>query len=227
MSTASHRLLVLSNPAPGKEREYNAWYEEHMDLVLTVPGIDAAQRFRFSDDQFPADLIPPSDHRFLAIYEVSADPAAVIEALMAPEMADVPEVFDRASERAWWYTAIGDIAGAPQENPATKLAVFSNPASLELDGELNQWYDNHLADVLAIGAGAVSAQRFRLSDQQFPAEATPPSSHRYLALYDTAVPEAQTCDTLAAAMVQHEHPRALDGGSLRDWMYTAVSPRRT
>ena len=54
----------------------------------------------------------------------------------------------------------------------------------------------------------------------------PPSSHRYLALYDTVVPPSETATTLATAMASYEHPHALDKASLRDWMFTAISSRR-
>jgi hypothetical protein len=226
MDSARHRLVVLSNPMPGKRDEYEEWYEGHLEQVLTVPGIDAAQRFRLSDDQFPAGLIPPSDHQFLTIYEVSGDPAIVGDALLQPDMSEVPDVFDHASERAWWYTAAGEILGDPIEAPRTKLVVFSNSASEELDAELNDWYDAHLSGVIAIGAGVVSAQRFRASTYQFPPERMPSPTHRYLAIYDTDSSEAHTCNTLGDAMQKYDHPHALDVATLRDWMWTAASDRR-
>jgi hypothetical protein len=228
MATNNHHLLlILSNPTAGKDDEFNAWYDEHLDHVLEVPGIETAQRFRFSDDQFPADVIPPSRHAYLTIYEVSLPPSQVMPALLDPSLAEgLPDAFDHESERAWWYTVAGDRVGPAVEQPSHKLVVFSNPASPALDGELNEWYDEHLHEVIGLDAGVVNAQRFRLSDEQFPAAVTPPSEHRYLALYDTNVSPAKTCGTLAAAMDGYEHPHALDLESLRDWMFTAVGSRR-
>jgi hypothetical protein len=102
MSSAhDHRLLVLSNAAPGRDEEFNTWYDAHVPHVLEVPGIDAAHRLRFSADQFPADVMPPSPHTYISIYEVSRDPADIITALLAPEFAEgLPDAFDTASERA-------------------------------------------------------------------------------------------------------------------------------
>ena len=223
----SHRLIIMSNAAPGKDAEFNEWYDAHVPHVLTVPGIDAAHRLRFSADQFPAEVIPPSEHAYIAIYEVSRPPAEIIPILLDPEFAEgLPDAFDHASERAWWYTAIGELVGPPVEDPAHRLLVFSNPASPELDGELNAWYDEHLHEVLGLEAGVVNAQRFRLGDEQFPAAIMPPSEHRYLAIYDTDVAPAITCGTLAAAMDGYEHPRALDLSTLRDWMFSAVASRQ-
>jgi hypothetical protein len=226
-SVHDHRLLVLSNAAPGRDAEFNAWYDAHVPHVLEVPGIDAAHRLRFSADQFPADVMPASPHTYISIYEVSSDPASIIEALLAPQFAEgLPDAFDTASERAWWYTAVGERVGPAVEDPDNKLLVFSNPATEALDGELNAWYDHHLHDVLAIDAGVVNAQRFRFSDQQFPESVMPPSEHRYLAIYDTNVPPAKTAGTLAAAMVGYEHPHALDGVTLRDWMFSPLGARQ-
>ena len=157
--TTPHRLLVLSNAVTGRDDEFNEWYDEHLDHVLAVPGIEAAQRFRFSDGQFPPDVIPPSKHRYLTIYEVSRSPSAVIPALLDPRLADsLPEAFDRETERAWWYSMVGEREGTAVESPAHKLAVFSNPTTPELDVALNEWYDEHLGAVIATpGAGVVNA----------------------------------------------------------------------
>ena len=222
----NHRLIIMSNPAPGKDAEFNAWYDAHVPHVLTVAGIDAAQRLRFSADQFPPEVIPPSKHAYIAIYEVSRPPAEIIPILLDPEFAEgLPDAFDHATERAWWYTAIGERVGPPVADPAHRLLVFTNPATPELDRELNEWYDEHLHEVLGLDAGVVNAQRFRLSEDQFPATVMPPSEHRYLAIYDTNVEPAVTAGTLAAAMEGYEHPHALDLNTLRDWMFSAVAPR--
>jgi hypothetical protein len=225
MTNAAHRLLILSNPKPGRDDEFNAWYDEHLEHILAVPGFEAAQRFKFSADQFPPDVIPPSRHEYLTIYEVSLPPEEASKPLLTPEFSNVPDAFDRETERAYWYSAAGELQGAVIDDPEQMLVVFSNPRSEELEAELNAWYDAHLHEVIGIGAGVVNAQRFRLSDVQFPADVMPPSEHRYLALYDTDTPPAHTASTLARAMADYEHPRALDPGTLRDWMFTAVGAR--
>ncbi len=52
MAKTKHVLVVMSNPAPGKEQEYNDWYTNvHLGDVLKVPGIVSAQRFKLDDKQ--------------------------------------------------------------------------------------------------------------------------------------------------------------------------------
>jgi hypothetical protein len=67
---AKYTFVVLTNPTPGKEAEYNKWYnEQHIPDVLNVPGFVAAQRFRLADAQM-GDKNP---HRYLALYEIETD----------------------------------------------------------------------------------------------------------------------------------------------------------
>jgi hypothetical protein len=66
---AKHILLVITNPTPDQEDEFNRWYTEvHLDDVLRVPGFVAAQRFKLSADG-PKGL----SGRYLAVYEMDID----------------------------------------------------------------------------------------------------------------------------------------------------------
>jgi hypothetical protein len=70
---ARHVFLVFSNPVPGKEEEFNSWYDNiHIHEALTSPGFVGAQRYRISDDQVmpaAAEKLP----RYLTVYEVDTD----------------------------------------------------------------------------------------------------------------------------------------------------------
>lgn len=62
-----YQYVVMSNPTPGKEEEYNRWYnEQHLHDVVAVPGFVAAQRFRVEGE----GSLP---HRYLALYEIETD----------------------------------------------------------------------------------------------------------------------------------------------------------
>lgn len=62
--------LVLSNPVPGMEKEYNQWYSEvHLKEVLRIDGINSAQRFELT----PSQLVPDQGYRYLAMYEIDSD----------------------------------------------------------------------------------------------------------------------------------------------------------
>lgn len=70
------KLVVFTDPVPGREDEYNTWYnEQHLKDVVAVPGIVSAQRFRLR--QTISGNLP---NRHLAIYEIEAEnPETVME----------------------------------------------------------------------------------------------------------------------------------------------------
>jgi hypothetical protein len=71
-----YKLIVFTDPVPGREDEYNQWYNErHLQDVTAVPGMGSAQRFRLKTLTAGAFA-----NRYLAIYDFdSDDPAAVME----------------------------------------------------------------------------------------------------------------------------------------------------
>lgn len=61
--------------------------------------------------------------------------------------------------------------------------VFSNPVEGRED-EYNEWYDEvHLADVQRI-PGVVGATRYEYAPTRFGEVTAPPTTHRYLAVYE-------------------------------------------
>jgi len=68
-----YTFLAFTNPAPGKEDEYNAWYEEHhLKDVINCPGFVSARRFRLATTQFQFNTVAPA-YRYLALYEIETD----------------------------------------------------------------------------------------------------------------------------------------------------------
>ena len=66
---AKHMFLVFSNPAPGRESDYNRWYDEvHLREVLSVPGFTGASRYRIAPQEGEAP-----EFGYLAAYEIDAD----------------------------------------------------------------------------------------------------------------------------------------------------------
>jgi hypothetical protein len=58
-------LLTLTEPPPGMEEEFNAWYdEEHLPERLAIPGFRSARRW-------VAD-VPPGQGKYLATYELDS-----------------------------------------------------------------------------------------------------------------------------------------------------------
>ena len=75
---ATYKFLVVTNPVPGREAEFNDWYDrQHVPDVLKVTGFRAAQRFKVTGD---SDL----HGQYVAIYEMETDdPNAAIAELSA------------------------------------------------------------------------------------------------------------------------------------------------
>jgi hypothetical protein len=67
----AYALVVMSNPAEGREDEYNDWYtNRHLPDVLNVDGFVAAQRFKVADEA--ADI----PFKYCAIYQVETEDLA-------------------------------------------------------------------------------------------------------------------------------------------------------
>ena len=77
-----YSLIVMTNPVPGREAEYNDWYTNvHLPDVLRIPGVVSAQRFSKSEIQRDAG---PHPWDYLAIYECETDdPTTIVAELKA------------------------------------------------------------------------------------------------------------------------------------------------
>ena len=64
-----YKLVVMSFPVEGREREYNEWYDNvHLKQLLQIPGIVSARRYRAvlpvgTNESYP----------YAAIYDIEAD----------------------------------------------------------------------------------------------------------------------------------------------------------
>ncbi|CAH1663837.1 MULTISPECIES: DUF4286 family protein [unclassified Chelatococcus] len=109
MATEKHLLLVLTNAVEGREEEFNEWYNDrHLDDVLQVPGIVAAQRYKLSAAQ---RMTPPFPWTYFAIYEIETD--------------DLPNTISTLSSRSG--TAIMPLSnGMHPERQAFVLKAIEN-----------------------------------------------------------------------------------------------------
>ena len=68
-------MTVRANCMPGREEEFNSWYDEfHVPDLLMTPTLVAAQRFRLSDVQAPdyPGYVKP-EYRYLTMYEIESE----------------------------------------------------------------------------------------------------------------------------------------------------------
>ncbi|PAK28048.1 hypothetical protein CJD44_00990 [Streptomyces sp. alain-838] len=91
-------LAALSDPvSPEKEEEFNTWYNEvHLKEMSEIPGIAGIRRYRLADGPGAES----ATHRYLALYEVDGDPAAVFSELGARRgRMTMSDAFDAAGAR--------------------------------------------------------------------------------------------------------------------------------
>ncbi|HEY4333393.1 MAG TPA: hypothetical protein VGM78_12510 [Ilumatobacteraceae bacterium] len=64
--------IAYSNPKPGREDEYNEWYDnDHLPDVVGIPGYVAGQRYELAPYQRPH--LPAPRHRYMALYEIEGN----------------------------------------------------------------------------------------------------------------------------------------------------------
>jgi hypothetical protein len=67
---ARFNFVIYSNPAPGREAEYNDWYDNiHLKEVGAIPGVKSARRMKLSEQQL---FDAARKYRYAAIYEIEA-----------------------------------------------------------------------------------------------------------------------------------------------------------
>jgi hypothetical protein len=72
--------VVFSNPAEGKDDEFNEWYD-NVDIpdLLAIPGMLAAHRYDLRDSaMYHAEGGRPPEQRYLVIYEMEGDVEAIM-----------------------------------------------------------------------------------------------------------------------------------------------------
>ena len=98
-----YAFIVMSDPVPGSEEEYNDWYSNtHLREMLKTPGFVAAQRF-----QTISDIADGPPHSYLAFFEIDGDLEEAKAALAAGAENRVPAPDAVARERkTWWFAAV-------------------------------------------------------------------------------------------------------------------------
>lgn len=149
-------LYVLSQPQPGDEPEFHAWYdEEHAPLRLTVPGIRTADRYVAADDARP---------EWLALYDLDVDalttPAyqRLNDERSARESAVMGrlETLDRRV-----YELLGDH-GTAGDGPAPLVVARGLTVPESAAADLDDWYTTEHIPALHAIPGWRRTRRFRL-----------------------------------------------------------------
>jgi hypothetical protein len=66
---AKYKLVALTTPVVGKEKEFHAWYQNHhLPELVSFPGMQGAQRYKLT-----AKLMGSDSNPWLAIYDLETD----------------------------------------------------------------------------------------------------------------------------------------------------------
>jgi hypothetical protein len=116
LGDGEHLFLALTNPAEGRERDLNAWYDEHHlhEIVERMPGFVTGRRYEAHPErQRPGQS---ARWRYLALYDLRGDLAEIHRGDEAVRMSGTLTPSDGAfdpSFAVWVYTPIGSRVTAP------------------------------------------------------------------------------------------------------------------
>lgn len=160
--------LVLSNPTPGMEEEFNDWYGgDHLVHGVETPGIHSGQRFRRAEGPWPS-----GKHDYLMIWEFD-DPAATLAELAKVKGTDTMPISPAIDMNTvqpptmWRRAEFRSDARIAVDSTSLQTVIFAlfNAA----DGHDSEFSEAILSTGLremADQPGVISAQYLTLSDEQ-------------------------------------------------------------
>lgn len=207
----SYYLMVFLNPVPGKEREFNTFYDtRHLIDVTAVPGMVMGQRFIRSETQMVPD-VEPRLASYLALYTLRTDDLDAVAADILNRIKTgvtkfpTPSVFEAGTGQSYWYRFDAPVIRRTQPIPSgfagKKLIdynhmVFMNAA----DGkqkEWEEWYDRDHSSFMLTGDGVMTSQRTTLARPS--GDAMPPAT-REMVMFTMQMPEGMPASSAAPKM---------------------------
>ena len=103
-----YKLVVMTKPVEGREREYNDWYQNvHLDDLVAIDGVKSAQRFHLN-----RAVTDPPPMPYLALYDVETnDIDGTIEELLTRAQSGRISVSDALSKETFCavYEELGPV----------------------------------------------------------------------------------------------------------------------
>jgi hypothetical protein len=102
---ARYVMVVPSSAKPGRDDDYNAWYDSrHIHDICAIPGVISGRRFT-ADGASPN----PAPAKYMALYEIETDDinqvlAGMGERAAAGEM-PMTDALDLDTAQIWFYKA--------------------------------------------------------------------------------------------------------------------------
>lgn len=73
---ARRLMVIMSNAVEGRDEDFNDWYDNvHLPAICSIEGVVSAARYEIDDD----DAAP---HRYMTIYEIDREGAAVMDQIV-------------------------------------------------------------------------------------------------------------------------------------------------
>jgi hypothetical protein len=168
-----HLFIANSNPAAGRQDDYERWSEVHVpEVVGNVEGFVAGQRYRLDDDQRPDAR--PSPWRFVTLYELEGEVDAIHEDNRRVRESGIYTPHEGAvadGHVGHVYTRFGEPYRAPgwtDRRGATHIMVVRANPTPGCEDDFDAWYFDHLREVVDNIDGYRGAQRYQLNASQRP-----------------------------------------------------------
>ena len=109
--------IVFSNPAEGKDDEFNEWYDNvHIPDLLAIPGMLSAQRYDLrAAEIYRMEGATQPEHRYLLIYEMEGDVDAILQEIqenVAAGKINMADCLDMSSWKLSFWTPRGSKVNA-------------------------------------------------------------------------------------------------------------------
>lgn len=103
-------LVIFTNAAKGREKEYQEWYDHHLDHMLELEDCVSAQHFhRVEYDELGPHAGGPYD--FMAIYEFETDDVPATQKRLGERLgsARMPNTEAKTDTTGWYFAETGPL----------------------------------------------------------------------------------------------------------------------
>jgi len=235
--TETYYMYVMNEPAPGREDEYNDWYDHrHAPDVVSIPGFVSAQRYIESEHQLRANVHTPA--KYVIEFKIVTDDLAAVFAEVNRRIREHVTVMgsamssDRSRSGGHTYRAItepvrgkgGDVPNAGK-GPRTHYIqmVFGN-ATPGKEAQFNDWYNKVHGPSVASTPGFQQWQRFEVSPVQL--FGTAEGADRYMIKFDIETTDIEAVFAQFMKDMQSSHlPERGDAGKIgAGYTWKAIGP---
>ena len=104
---AEYVMVVQSQALPGRDDDYNAWYDnQHFHDILAIPGVTGGRRY-----DAPIAMMGQPGLKYLAIYDLDIESPEAFMAEMGRRGAEglmpMTDAIDAAASQLWIYRQNG------------------------------------------------------------------------------------------------------------------------